>query len=96
MTSSPTTKAPHRFCIVNCYPAASRENFDRSNVGHPHDMFKDFLAREAPNATTELVYVADPDFALPPGTSIADFDGLHFATNQIIFPEHRTVSLFIS
>ena len=75
MTTSPTTTAPHRFCIVNCYPAASRENFDRSDVGHPHDMFKDFLRREAPNATTELVYVADPDFALPPGTSIADFDG---------------------
>ena len=75
MTSSPTTTAPHRFCIVNCYPAASRENFDRSNVGHPHDMFKDFLRREAPNATTELVYVADPDFALPPGSFIADFDG---------------------
>lgn len=74
MTSSPTTLAPYRFCIVNCYPAASRANFDRSDVGHPHDMFKDFLAREAPNATTELVYVADPDFALPEGTSIADFD----------------------
>ncbi len=75
MTSSPTTLAPHRFCIVNCYPAASRENFDRSDVGHPHDMFKDFLRREAPNATTEIVYVADPDFSLPPGTSIQDFDG---------------------
>lgn len=74
MTSTPTTMTPLRFCIVNCYPAASRENFDRSSVGHPHDMFKDFLAREAPNSTTELVYVADPDFALPPGTSIEDFD----------------------
>jgi GMP synthase (glutamine-hydrolysing) len=75
MTFSPTTTASHRFCIVICYPAASRANFDRSDVGHPHDMFKDFLRREAPNATTELVYVADPDFALPPGTSIGDFDG---------------------
>ena len=75
MTFSPTTTASHRFCIVNCYPAASRANFDRSDVGHPHDMFKDFLRREAPNATTELVYVADPDFALPRGTSIGDFDG---------------------
>jgi len=74
MTSSPTTLAPYRICIVNCYPAASRANFDRSDVGHPHDMFKDFLAREAPNATTELVYVADPDFALPEGTTIDDFD----------------------
>ena len=73
--TSPTTLAPHRFCVVNCYPAASRENFDRSDVGHPHDLFRDFLRREAPNATTELVYVADPEFALPPGTSIEDFDG---------------------
>jgi len=75
MTSSPTTTAPHRFCIVNCYPEASRENFDRSDVGHPHDMFIDFLHREAPNATTELVYVADPGFALPDGSTIDDFDG---------------------
>ena len=73
--TSPTTMAPHRFCIVNCYPAASRENFDRSDVGHPHDLFRDFLRREAPNATTEIVYIADPDFSLPPGTSIADFAG---------------------
>jgi GMP synthase (glutamine-hydrolysing) len=73
--TSPTTVAPLRICIVNCYPAASRENFDRSDVGHPHDLFKDFLRREAPNATTEIVYVADPNFALPPGTSIGDFDG---------------------
>lgn len=75
MTASPTTTAHHRFCIVNCYPASSRENFDRSGVGHPHDMFEDFLRREAPNAATEIVYVADPDFALPSGTSIDDFDG---------------------
>ena len=75
MASSPTTTAPHRFCVVNCYPTASRENFDRSDVGHPHDMFIAFLAREAPNATTEIVYVADPDFSLPEGTSIQDFDG---------------------
>ena len=73
--TSPTTTAAHRFCIVNCYPAASRENFDRSDVGHPHDLFRGFLRREAPNATSEIVYVADPDFALPAGTSIDDFDG---------------------
>jgi GMP synthase (glutamine-hydrolysing) len=75
MTSSPTTTAAHRFCIVNCYPQASRDNFDRAGVGHPHDLFMAFLEREAPNATTEIVYVADPGFALPEGTSIEDFDG---------------------
>ena len=72
--TSPTTLAALRILIVNCYPVASRENFDRQNVGHPHDLFKAFLHAEAPNATTEIVYVADPDFALPEGTSIADFD----------------------
>lgn len=75
MAASPTTAATHRFCIVNCYPEASRDNFDRSDVGHPNDMFADFLDREAPNATTEVVYVADPDFSLPKGTTIEDFDG---------------------
>ncbi|MFV2000567.1 MAG: type 1 glutamine amidotransferase, partial [Acidimicrobiia bacterium] len=75
MTSSPTTTAELRLCIVNCYPKASRENFDRSDVGHPHDLFRDFLEREAPNATSEIVYVADPDFSLPSGTTISDFDG---------------------
>jgi len=75
MTHSPVTTAKHRFCIVNCYPAASRENFDLSDVGHPHHLFLDFLRREAPNASAEIVYVADPDFALPPGTIIEDFDG---------------------
>ena len=72
--TSPTTTAPLRICIVNCYPAASRDNFDRSDVGHPHDLFRAFLAKEAPNATTEIVYIADPDFALPAGTTAGDFD----------------------
>jgi len=75
MSLAPTTSAALRFCIVNGYPQASRENFDRSNVGHPHDLFRDFLAREAPNAMSEIVYVADPDFSLPSGAAIEDFDG---------------------
>ena len=75
MTPTPVTTAKHRFCIVNCYPEASRKNFDLSDVGHPHDLFLDFLQREAPNASGEIVYVADPDFALPAGTTIDDFDG---------------------
>jgi len=72
---APVTTANLRFCIVNCYPEASRKNFDLSDVGHPHDLFLDFLQREAPNASGEIVYVADPDFALPAGTTIDDFDG---------------------
>lgn len=75
MNKAPVTTAKLRFCIVNCYPQASRENFDRSNVGHPHDLIRDFLGQQAPNSTNELVFVADPDFALPAGSRIEDFDG---------------------
>ncbi|MEZ5095819.1 MAG: hypothetical protein R2731_06705 [Nocardioides sp.] len=75
-TTQPTTTAAHRILIVNCYPRASRESFDRSDVGHPHDLFRDFLALEAPRATTEVVYIADPDFALPAGATIDDFDAV--------------------
>jgi len=75
MKNVPLSSAKLRFCIVNCYPKASRENFDLSDVGHPHDLFRDFLRREAPNASSEIVYVADPGFELPPGSSISDFDG---------------------
>jgi GMP synthase (glutamine-hydrolysing) len=38
-------------------------------------LFKDFLSREAPNATTEVVFVADPDFSPPESTSVENLDG---------------------
>lgn len=82
--TSPTTTTALRLCIVNCYPAASRENFDLQDVGHPHDMFLDFLRREAPNASVDLVYVADPEFALPSGKSIGDYDGFMWTGSDLI------------
>lgn len=81
--TSPTTTAALRILIVNCYPQASRENFGRQDVGHPHDMYRAFLATEAPYATTEIVYVADPDFALPAGTSIDDFDAFMWTGSDL-------------
>ncbi len=75
MNKTPVTLTRLRFCIVNCYPRSSREKFDQANVGHPHDMLQDFLRREAPNASSDIVYVADEDFALPVGKGIDDFDG---------------------
>lgn len=89
-SSSPTTTATLRFCIVNGYPKASRENFDRSDVGHPHDLFKDFLSREAPNATSDIVYIADPDFSLPSGTSVEDYDGFIWTGSDLPFTTSTT------
>jgi GMP synthase (glutamine-hydrolysing) len=63
-------------CILNGYPKASRDNFDISNVGHPHDFFIDFLDRYVPSAKTTLCFAADPGDILPDGTDITSFDGI--------------------
>lgn len=62
-------------CILNCYPKASRENFDRSDVGHPHDLFKGFFNRYLPNAIIDISFIADVGEALPTGTELSDYDG---------------------
>jgi len=61
-------------CILNGYPRSSRENFDRSNVGHPHDMYADFLRRYAPRASIDVLFVADPDVSLPTGVALESYD----------------------
>ncbi len=62
-------------CILNGYPRASRENFDLSGVGHPHDLFKDFLRRYLPSAGVDICFVADPDQALPTGAALEAYSG---------------------
>ena len=62
-------------CILNGYPRASRDNFDLSGVGHPHDLFRDFLARHLPSATVDVCFVADPDPQLPAGAEISTYSG---------------------
>ena len=61
--------------ILNGYPRKSRENFDRTGVGHPHDFFRDFLNRYLPSAAVDTWFVADPDQELPEGAGLADYAG---------------------
>jgi GMP synthase (glutamine-hydrolysing) len=61
-------------CILNGYPRSSRENFDRSNVGHPHDMYADVLRHYAPGASIDVLFVADPDVSLPTGVALESYD----------------------
>ncbi len=60
--------------ILNCYPRKSRENFDRSDVGHPHDLYKAFLASYVPNAQIDLIFIADEDTTLPNGANLESYD----------------------
>lgn len=63
-------------CILNGYPKASRDNFDITGVGHPHDFFIDFLKRYIPSCVTTLCFAADPGDILPDGKDINSFDGI--------------------
>lgn len=56
---------PGKIFIFNGYPKQSRKNFDASDVGHPHDLFIDFLSRYAPEIETEIRFIADLDQPLP-------------------------------
>jgi GMP synthase (glutamine-hydrolysing) len=62
-------------CILNAYPKASRDNFDRSNVGHPHDMYRDFLSQYVPRAKVDIRFVADEEVPLPTREEISRYDG---------------------
>ena len=70
-----TANTPLRICILNGYPRASRENFDFSGVRHPHQLFKDFLKRYVPDATVDVLFVADPDDTLPAAVGLSSYDG---------------------
>ena len=69
------TKPRMAICILNGYPRASRENFDRNGVGHPHDFFRDFLGRHLPAAAVDVCYVADRDQPLPAGAELNAYSG---------------------
>jgi GMP synthase (glutamine-hydrolysing) len=60
--------------ILNGYPKTSRDRFDAQGVGHPHDMYADFLRRYVPAAAIDVLFVADLNDRLPTGTSLNAYD----------------------
>lgn len=83
-----STDAQLTICIINGYPKASRENFDCSNVGHPHDLYKDFLRRYTPQATVDVLYAADPGVELPTGVSLKSYDGYIWTGSDLTIYHH--------
>ncbi|MBT8329249.1 MAG: type 1 glutamine amidotransferase [Desulfofustis sp.] len=71
-----TTEQRISICVLNGYPKESRDNFDLSGVGHPHDFFIDFLNRYVPSARVTLCFAADFGDILPEGYSVEQFDGI--------------------
>lgn len=61
--------------IINCYPKTSRENFDRQDVGHPHDLFMAAIQSYVPKTKFDIIFVADTDTTLPSGTNLKSYDG---------------------
>ncbi len=63
-----------KIAILNGYPKTSRDRFDASDVGHPHDMYADFLRRYVPQASIDVLFVADLNQNLPTGTALTSYD----------------------
>jgi GMP synthase (glutamine-hydrolysing) len=77
------------FCILNCYPKVSRDNFDRANVGHPHDFYRDFLNRCLPDAAVEVLFIADLGAVLPTGTSLVSYAGYIWTGSDLTIYHHE-------
>lgn len=74
--------------ILNCYPQKSRENFDRSNVGHPHDLYAGFLRRYTPQARVDVIFIADADTTLPSGANLNSYDGYIWTGSDLTIYHH--------
>lgn len=74
--------------ILNCYPRTSRENFDRSNVGHPHDLYAGFLQRYTPQASVDVLFIADDETMLPSGANLTSYDGYIWTGSDLTIYHH--------
>jgi GMP synthase (glutamine-hydrolysing) len=70
-----TIDLPLSLCIINGYPKRSRDTLDASQVTQAHDLYLNFLRDYLPNATFEVLYVADLEVGLPLGTGLTSYDG---------------------
>ena len=78
------------FLIVNGYPRASRENFDRSDVAHPHDLYRRLLDRYAPGSTSQVFFIADLENPLPSLDEVRGFHGVIWTgSDQTIYHTHE-------
>ncbi len=79
-----------KFLIVNGYPQASRDNFDRSNVAHPHDLYRRLLDRYAPGSESRVFFVADVENRMPTPEELRAFQGVIWTgSDQTIYHTHE-------
>ena len=79
-----------KFLIVNGYPRASRENFDRSDVAHPHDLYRRLLDRYAPGSESRVLLIADLENPLPSLEETRGFHGVIWTgSDQTIYHTHE-------
>jgi GMP synthase (glutamine-hydrolysing) len=61
-------------CVINGYPEPNRQVLAAACVSQAHELYIDFLKKYVPNATMDVVYVADLDVSLPTGTNLSSYD----------------------
>jgi GMP synthase (glutamine-hydrolysing) len=71
-----TIEIPLKFCIANGYPKRSRDTLDATNVTQAHDLYLMFLHKMLPNSQFDLLFIADPETAMPTIEEIQAYDGI--------------------
>ncbi len=76
--------------IVNGYPRASRESFEREGVTPPHYLYQRLVERYLPGAEAQAYFVADPEHPLPMDAELKRFSAVIWTgSDQTIYHDHK-------
>jgi GMP synthase (glutamine-hydrolysing) len=65
-----------RLLIVDAYPRDARERLQAAGGRIAGELFRSVVARLLPEARCDVLFAADADGDLPPGTALAAYDGM--------------------
>ncbi len=75
-------REPH-FLVIDGYSRIGRENLEAGGASTAGVLYQSMLTQLAPGCTVDIIYPADPDVALPNGTSLDAYDGLAWTGSSL-------------
>lgn len=75
--------APLRFLVLDAYDRAGRAELEAGGASAAGDLYARMLGHLAPAARVDVANPADPDFALPEGVALADYDGVAWTGSSL-------------
>ena len=73
-----------RLLIVDAYPREGRRSLREAGGTEAGALYERMLRDLAPRAGSDVIHPADADAALPPGVSLADYDGVTWTGSSLV------------